>query len=33
MFNDLPKIESLKRLAPDLYRPDPVLVGAAAPSD
>jgi peptide-methionine (S)-S-oxide reductase len=28
VFNDLPKIESLKRLFPDLYHADPVLVGA-----
>ena len=28
VFNDLPKIQALKRLFPDLYRPDPVLVGA-----
>jgi peptide-methionine (S)-S-oxide reductase len=28
VYNDLPKIENLKRLFPDLYRPDPVLVGA-----
>jgi len=28
---DLPKIEALKRLFPDLYRPTPVLVAAAAP--
>ena len=27
VYNDLPKIENLKRLFPDLYRPDPVLVG------
>jgi len=26
VFNDLPKIANLKRLFPDLYRPDPVLV-------
>jgi peptide-methionine (S)-S-oxide reductase len=29
VFNDLPKIESLKRLYPELYRPDPVLVSAS----
>jgi peptide-methionine (S)-S-oxide reductase len=29
VFNDLPKIANLKRLFPALYRPDPVLVGAA----
>jgi peptide-methionine (S)-S-oxide reductase len=28
VFNDLPKIASLKRLFPALYRPDPALVGA-----
>jgi peptide-methionine (S)-S-oxide reductase len=28
VYNDLPKIENLKRLLPDLYRPDPVLVGS-----
>ena len=28
VFNDLPKIQNLKRLFPELYRPDPVLVGA-----
>jgi peptide-methionine (S)-S-oxide reductase len=28
VYNDLPKIENLKRLFPDLYRPDPVLVRA-----
>ena len=31
VVNDLPKIEALKRLFPDLYRPNPVLVAAAAP--
>ncbi len=29
VFNDLPKVENLKRLFPDLYRADPVLVMAA----
>ena len=29
VFNDLPKVEDLKRLFPALYRPDPVLVLAA----
>jgi peptide-methionine (S)-S-oxide reductase len=29
VINDLPKIENLKRLFPDLYRADPVLVGEA----
>jgi peptide-methionine (S)-S-oxide reductase len=28
VYNDLPKVENLKRLFLDLYRPDPVLVGA-----
>ena len=28
VINDLPKIQALKRLFPELYRPDPVLVGA-----
>jgi peptide-methionine (S)-S-oxide reductase len=31
VMNDLPKIENLKRLFPDLYRADPVLITAAAP--
>lgn len=30
VFNDLPKVEALKRLFPDLYRTDPVLVSAQA---
>jgi peptide-methionine (S)-S-oxide reductase len=30
VINDLPKIENLKRLFPDLYRSNPVLVAAAA---
>jgi peptide-methionine (S)-S-oxide reductase len=29
VYNDLPKIEALKRLFPQLYRADPVLVAAA----
>src|SRR5882762_1748957 len=33
VYNDLPKIEDLKRLFPDLYRADPVLVAAARPSN
>jgi peptide-methionine (S)-S-oxide reductase len=33
VINDLPKIENLKRLFPDFYRPDPVLVEAAGSSD
>ena len=28
VYNDLPKVANLKRLFPDLWRPDPVLVGA-----
>src|ERR1700719_4380995 len=32
VINDLPKIENLKRLFPDLYRTTPVLVAAAARS-
>ena len=28
VYNDLPKLENLKRLFPEVYRPDPVLVGA-----
>jgi peptide-methionine (S)-S-oxide reductase len=28
VFNDLPKVEALKRLFPEVFRPDPVLVGA-----
>jgi peptide-methionine (S)-S-oxide reductase len=31
VVNDLPKVENLKRLFPDLYRANPVLVAAAAP--
>jgi peptide-methionine (S)-S-oxide reductase len=31
VVNDLPKIEALKRLFPDLYRSTPVLVAAAGP--
>ena len=31
VINDLPKIENLKRLFPDLYRATPVLVAAAVP--
>jgi peptide-methionine (S)-S-oxide reductase len=27
VINDQPKIESLKRLFPEMYRPEPVLVG------
>jgi peptide-methionine (S)-S-oxide reductase len=31
VINDLPKVENLKRLFPDLYRATPVLVATAAP--
>lgn len=31
VFNDLPKVEALKRLFPELYRATPVLVAAATP--
>ena len=30
-FNDLPKIDSVKRLFPQVYRSDPVLVSLARP--
>jgi peptide-methionine (S)-S-oxide reductase len=33
VVNDLPKVEDLKRLYPDLYRADPVLVAAAHRTD
>jgi peptide-methionine (S)-S-oxide reductase len=33
VYNDLPKIEDLKRLFPQTYRADPVLVAAARPSN
>jgi peptide-methionine (S)-S-oxide reductase len=33
VYNDLPKIEYLKRLFPDLYRDDPVLVSKSKASD
>jgi len=33
VFNDLPKVENLKRIFPDLYRADPVLVMAAKSSN
>jgi len=33
VINDLPKIENLKRLFPELYRHDPVLVSAARSSN
>ena len=29
VINDLPKVQELRRLFPDVYRPDPVLVAAA----
>jgi peptide-methionine (S)-S-oxide reductase len=31
-INDIPKVEALQRLFPELYRADPVLVAAAAPA-
>ena len=33
VYNDLPKIEDLKRLFPNIYRADPVLVATARPSN
>jgi peptide-methionine (S)-S-oxide reductase len=33
VYNDLPKIDDLKRLFPDVYRPDPALVAAAKASN
>jgi peptide-methionine (S)-S-oxide reductase len=33
VYNDLPKIENLKRIFPDLYRGDPVLVSEAKASN
>lgn len=33
VINDMPKIENLKHIFPDVYRADPVLVMAAQPSD
>jgi peptide-methionine (S)-S-oxide reductase len=33
VFNDLPKVENLKRVFPDLYRAEPVLVQAARSSN
>lgn len=33
VINDLPKIENLKRLYPEAYRADPVLVAVAKPSN
>jgi peptide-methionine (S)-S-oxide reductase len=33
VFNDLPKIENLKRLFPEIYREQPVLVMAGKPSN
>ncbi len=32
-YNDLPKIEDLKHIFPDLYRADPVLVSATRPTN
>ena len=31
--NDIPKVEALQRMYPDLYRPDPVLVAGTAMSN
>jgi peptide-methionine (S)-S-oxide reductase len=33
VYNDLPKIEDLKHIFPDLYRADPVLVSATRPTN
>ena len=33
VFNDLPKIEDLKQMFPEVYRPDPVLVAAGRVSN
>ncbi len=33
VYNDLPKIDDLKRIFPDLYRADPVLVSASRPTN
>jgi peptide-methionine (S)-S-oxide reductase len=33
VYNDLPKIEDLKHVFPDLYRADPVLVSASRPTN
>jgi peptide-methionine (S)-S-oxide reductase len=33
VYNDLPKIENLKQLFPEMYRPDPVLVAASPVSN
>ena len=33
VYNDLPKIDNLKRLMPDVYREKPVLVSSAAASN
>jgi len=33
VYNDLPKIENLKRILPDVYRAAPALVSAAASSN
>lgn len=32
-YNDIPKVEALKRLYPDLYRSDPVLVAGTLPTN
>jgi peptide-methionine (S)-S-oxide reductase len=33
VFNDLPKVEALKRVFPDFYREAPILVSAARAAD
>jgi peptide-methionine (S)-S-oxide reductase len=33
VYNDLPKIDDLKRVFPDAYRAEPVLVAATRPSN
>ena len=32
-INDIPKVEALQRMYPDVYRPDPVLVAGGAPTE
>ena len=33
VYNDLPKIDNLKRVFPAIYRADPVLVSSAHPTN
>jgi len=33
VIHDLPKVENLRRVYPDVYRPDPVLVATAGTSN